>query len=570
MPIRSLGAAAAACLLATAASAQIQRLSYVGDGAEHQLGRAYGGGRDINLDGKPDFIVGARGLASSATFSGRAYLFSGNGAFIRTFSGAAPGDEFGSAVALIGDVNGDGYPDIVVGARSFDGPAGANSGRAYVYRGESPSNGGDYALLTTLDGPVAGANFGQSAADVGDVDGDGWDDFAVGGSHSAALAPGCVVVYSGATLQPLVTLTSGAAGADGFGWAVAKAGDVDADGFGDLAVSAPGETVGALGAAGRVRIFRGGPSAGAASFAVLRVFSAEQSTQFFGSALAGDADQNGDGVPDLLVGSNLFDGPGQPASDNRGKAYLYSGADGAPLWSRVGENQKDWFGIGVATVGDIDGHGDPEFVVGACQTEKGGKGLVYAFVGTSYDPGFVLNGEIGSGAPNQGDALGFTVGRTGDLDGDGAHEFFVGAYGFDGFGGVNAGKSYVFSSAARCSYVDYPAPHVLKLRNIGWPKLGGTVLIESSGAAPFELGILGLAPYVNPSPFFGGTLFLDFNTMLPIVMFADQNGKFVLPIGIPTDSLFLGLTIHAQVGHLDLNQTLGVAHSNLLTLTTFL
>ena len=562
--------AASSFIVGAPAFAQIQRVTFVGDGPDHQMGRSFGGGRDLTLDGKPDFIVGARGVAGSATFAGRAYLFSGNGAFIRTFSGATAGDEFGVSVALVDDVNGDGTDDILIGARGFDGTAGVNSGRAYLYRGETSSHTNDYQLIATFDGPDAGANFGHSVADIGDVDGDGFGDFAIGASYINAAAPGKVFVYSGVTMLPLATLTSGGAVADSFGYWVCKAGDVDGDGFGDLAVSATTEATPPVGTAGMVRIFRGATPGNVANFSLFRAYPGEQHQQHFGISMSGAQDQNNDGVPDLLIGSNLFDGPGEPAYDNRGKAYVYSGADGSLLWSRVGSEYKDWFGIGVAMAGNLDGHGGSEFLVGACQTEKGGKGHVYGYSGTGDDPLFDIIGELGSGAAGQGDAFGFSVGNLLDMDGDGANEFFGGSYGYDGFGGVNAGKGYVFSSAVRCLHVDLPPPHVLKSYSQGWPRLGNTIFLRIEGAPAFSFGVFALSPELNAQPFFGGTLFLDLVAILPIPVFADAFGKFEYPIPLPTDSLFLGLTIHVQAGFLDASQVLGVAHSNLLTLTTFL
>lgn len=552
------------------AVAQIQQVSFVGDGPNHQMGRSFAGGRDLTLDGKPDFIVGARGVTGPTTFAGRAYLFSGNGAFIRTFSGAAAGDEFGVSVALVDDVNGDGTDDILIGARGFDGAAGANSGRAYLYRGETAAHTNDYQLLATFDGAGAGANFGHSVADVGDVDGDGFGDFAIGASYVSAATPGKTYVYSGATLLPLAILTSGSSGADSFGYWVCKAGDVDGDGFDDLAVSATTEATPPIGAAGRVRIFRGVTPGHVADFSLLRTYPGEQHQQYFGISMSGGQDQNNDGVPDLLIGSNLFDGPGEPAYDNRGKAYVYSGADGSLLWSRVGAEYKDWFGIGTAMSGDLDGHGGNEFLVGACQTEKGGKGHAYGFSGTGFEPLFDITGELGSGVNGQGDAFGFTVGNLSDMDGDGANEFFGGSYGYDGFGGVNAGKGYVFSSAVRCSHVDLPPPHVMRAYSQGWPKLGNTIFLRIEGAPPFAFGIFALSPALSPQPFFGGTLFLDVEAMIALPVVADGVGKFEFPIPLPTDSSFLGLTIHVQAGFLDASQAFGVAHSNLLTLTTFL
>jgi hypothetical protein len=554
---------------AVAAAGQIQRLTYVGDGAEHQMGRSIGAGRDVTLDGKNDFLVGARGLSSSATFPGRAYLFSGAGSYVRTFFGAAPGDEYGVSCALVGDADADGYPDILIGARGFDGPAGTNSGRAYLYKGETPSHVGDYALIATFDGAAAGAHFGHAVADVGDVDKDGFSDFAIGATYAPASGLGRVYVYSGATRALIATVFGGSTTPDSFGYAIAAARDVDGDGVDDFAVSAPTESVVGLGAAGKVRILKGPGNSPTPAFSPILTVEAEQAQQFFGVSIAAGADHDADGVPDLVVGSNLFDGPGEPVTDNRGKAYLFSGATGAVLWSRVGDAVKDWFGIGVACGCDLDGDGVADILVGACQTEKGGKGFCYAYEGAGTSELFVMTGEFGSGLPSQGDAFGFAVASAGDLDDDGASEFLVGSYGFDGFGGSNAGKAYLYSSAARCLYVGLPPPHVLEVRNIGWPRLGQTTSIRTSGAQPFAVGILGFSPFLAPQPFFGGVLFLDVNFLGVLPFTTDATGTYHLPIDIPAHPFYLGLTMNFQSATYDPTQVASVAQTNVLSLTTF-
>lgn len=553
------------------ASAQQPRLAYVGDGPEHQMGRALAGGRDVNLDGKNDFVCGARGLASSPTFPGRAYLFSGNGAFIRTFTGAAPGDEFGCSVALLGDVTGDGSADLLIGARSADGPAGVNSGRAYLYRGESPAHACDYTLVAVFDSPAAGASFGQSVADLGDLDGDGIGDFGIGASYAPTSAsPGVLVVYSGATLLPVGSVSLGQSG-DLFGYACVGAGDVDGDGYRDFAVSAATyDVAGPIVNAGRVTIFRGFTAGALANFSVVRHYDGEQAFQFFGVSLAGGSDLDGDGVPDILVGSNQFDAAGATVAENRGKAYVYSGANGALVFQREGDEVKDWFGIGVSMAGDLDRDGVNEFLVGACETEKGGKGKAYAFRVGSTTPVFKILGEAGSGLPSQGDAFGFSVATATDLDGDATPEFLVGAYGYDGFGGSNAGKAYLYSSALRRTGVEFPPPHVLSLKATAWPKLGTTFSVRVTGAPPWTLGLLGFSPATSVTPFFGGTLLLDPSFVYLFYVLADASGVADFPIAVPTDAAFLNLTAHFQAAFFDPSQPFLLAQSNLLTLVTFL
>jgi hypothetical protein len=170
--------------------AQDPRFSVLGEGSGNELGRTISGGYDVNGDGRLDWIAGARGSAAS-TFPGKRYLYSGSGALLHTFIGQSAGDELGAAVALSPDLDGDGIGEVLVGSRYANGAAGNDCGRLTVYRG------GTWTPLATIEGVLPGENLGASVAVVGDQDGDGKADFAVGVPCLVNGTPGRVEVRSG-------------------------------------------------------------------------------------------------------------------------------------------------------------------------------------------------------------------------------------------------------------------------------------------------------------------------------------------------------------------------------------
>ena len=151
-----------------------------------------------------------------------------------TLTGGAVNNYFGITVATAGDVNGDGYADVVVGAQGYS----SSIGRAYVYLGTA--SGLPTAAATTLTGEAASNLFGGSVAPAGDVNGDGYADVVVG-AKGYSTSTGRVYVYLGSATglaTPAATTLTGEAASDEFGGSVAPAGDVNGDGYADLVVGA--------------------------------------------------------------------------------------------------------------------------------------------------------------------------------------------------------------------------------------------------------------------------------------------------------------------------------------------
>jgi hypothetical protein len=203
------------------------------------------GAGDVNHDGYDDVIIGARTMDHGEINEGCAYVYLGSASGLAptpVWRGESDQEEarYGYSVASAGDVNGDGYDDVIVGAYTYENGE-PQEGRAYVYLG-SPT-GPAAAPAWTAESNQANAFFGCSVAGVGDVDGDGYDDVAVGAYawDGSAVDEGAVFLYKGSRYglshNPAWTALGGQAYA-WFGCAVARAGDVNRDGFSDVVVGA--------------------------------------------------------------------------------------------------------------------------------------------------------------------------------------------------------------------------------------------------------------------------------------------------------------------------------------------
>lgn len=204
-----------------------------GDSTGDNFGYSCYGAGDVNADGVPDFIAGAPADDNMGSASGLARLFSGaTGNTLRNFNGDAANDNFGRSVSGAGDVNLDGFVDIIIGAY-LDDNTGADSGMARVYNGKT------FAIHQTLNGDSASDRFGTWVRGAGDVDGDGYPDVVVGAPGDLANA-GTVKVFSGRDWS-LIQTFAGDAGGDAMGTSVGAGGDINNDGFMDVVGGAVGD-----------------------------------------------------------------------------------------------------------------------------------------------------------------------------------------------------------------------------------------------------------------------------------------------------------------------------------------
>jgi hypothetical protein len=292
-------------------------------------------------------------------------VFSGrDGTRLATLQGASVGDWFGCSVRAAGDVDLDGWIDLLVGA-AFDDTNAIDAGAARVYSGRS------WSLLRTFTGAASGDYFGWAVAGAGDVDADGWPDLVVGAhmNDAAASDAGSVYVYSGRDGRRLHVFT-GDSVLDGFGFSVASAGDVDADGHADLLVGALWDDAGA-GESGSVAVWSGRTGA------QIRLHAGSGAYDGLGTSLALVGDQDGDSLPDYAAGAVQGFPPGNP-----GYVRVWSARTGAVIHTIAGKSAGDWFGFAVEAAGDVNADGLPDLVVGASHSSaaaaRGGETTVVA------------------------------------------------------------------------------------------------------------------------------------------------------------------------------------------------
>ena len=320
---------------------------------------------DINGDGSTDVVAGAVGeRVEEASDAGRAYVLSGaDGTVLHAITPPTPRPKalFGYSVAGVGDTNSDDVPDLVIGA------AGDSTlvGRAYLVDGMTGE------IRGTMHSPHPDSTdrglFGRYPAGVGDVTGDGADDFVVG-----AIGEDRAYLYSGAPGSLVRTMRSSSPVHDHFG-VVAKVGDTNDDGVPDFFVGAPTDSL------GRPQVPNAGQGhilSGATGQSLLTIASPTPTANgFFGAAVA-DVNARADTVPgNLLVGAY-----------GANRAYLIRGSDGTvrhelpPTKIRTGGE----FGKSVAGAGDVNGDSVPDLLVGApADSVEGvaGAGRVHLFSG---------------------------------------------------------------------------------------------------------------------------------------------------------------------------------------------
>jgi len=382
---------------------------------------------DVNGDGVPDLAVGASLQNVDGNFhQGQAFVFSGaTGTLLLTLNDPNPQAyaAFGFSLAGIGDINGDGVPDLAVGApfQRVDVPR--SQGQAFVFSGASG------ALLLTLDPPPQTSLFGffgTSLASVGDVNGDTVPDLAVAASDPgvSGLCQGRAFLFSAATGALLLTLDNpDQQNLSGFsGHSLAGVGDVNGDGVPDLAVGAWRQDVGGTSGQGQAFVFSG------ATGDLLLTLDDPNPQRFaaFGLSVTGVGDVNGDTVPDLAVGA-----PRQNVGGNfsQGQAFVFSGATGDLLLTLDDPNpqRSASFGLSLTGVGDVNGDGVPDLAVGTILKDLGGnlnQGQAFVFSGATGALLLTLNDPN----PKAHAAFGFSLAGVGDINGDGVPDLAVGAF----------------------------------------------------------------------------------------------------------------------------------------------
>lgn len=399
-----------------------------GDQVGEEYGYAVASAGDVNGDGYDDIIVGAPHYDDAAYAGGAAFVFYGSAGGLSdqpdwTGGSELNGARFGAAVASAGDVNHDGYDDVLIGAYRANNEQ-PEEGRAYLYLGSA--QGLATVPAWTFESDQKEAQLAYSVAGAGDVNNDGYDDVIIGARwYDGALAnEGAAFLFfgsaAGLSTAPDWTAVGGQVGA-AFGTAVSSAGDTNHDGYDDLLVGAAfyDDTQTDEGAA---FLFLGGtnPDTVPDWQAV-----GGQADSLFGASVAA-ADFNQDGRADILVGAPHFSNE----VDGEGGVFLYLGSEqlmsSTAVWSNFSRQEGALYGTAVAT-GDLNGDALPDLIVGAPQYthDQQFEGRVFLYVGA---PGMVSALASWTGDGNKAEtAFGQSAGPAGDVDGDGYGDLVVGA-----------------------------------------------------------------------------------------------------------------------------------------------
>ncbi|MCI0331320.1 MAG: FG-GAP-like repeat-containing protein [candidate division Zixibacteria bacterium] len=382
---------------------------------------------DIDGDGKMDFAVGCpRASPYQDGPRGSVYVYSGGtGSFLYQINGNISGDYIGQAIAGVSDVNGDGNSDLIAGGflppriSFYSGPDGAPLYEVYLpvanfdltSIAEIGDLNGDGRPDLVIGVPVAGAvfvysvaddsilyqingnssdYFGKSVAGIGDVNDDGNADFVFGApffdaSSGSYLSDfGAVYVYSGIDGTPLGRV-DGTSQKDYLGWSASKVGDFDKDGKSDFIGGGP--FLGWSGIPARPSYTKTYSSI--SEELLLTKSSAPMSN--FGWSVKELSDVDGDGLRDFMVGApggfDLILGLGSV-----GAIFVYSGSDGSLIYkTETPLREWDSFGTSIADLGDLDGNGKADILIGAPEDSPGIRGThpgsVYVFASKTVPKG---------------------------------------------------------------------------------------------------------------------------------------------------------------------------------------
>ena len=432
---------------------------------------------DLDGDGHQDLLIGTYDEEDSAGDEvGATFLVYGPMSGDYSFSGdedariygTTSGDDFGVSNTAEGDLDGDGYADLVIGAPNNDDEA-TSSGAVYFAYGPLTSWSGDVDMdtvaATVLTGGSSYDYCGRDVNYIGDVDGDGYDDLALGcdGVDDWASSSGAVYLFmGGAALTEGGVLASDEAdaviyGSNSYDYLgdnrhIARAVDLDGDGLGDIALGSVYNDD-AASSAGAAYVFYGATSL-ASILSVAEaddadaIFVGDASYDYVGSGIDGVGDLDGDGYEDLGLGADGSDLSGSSA----GAFFLISGsatrASGSQAASAVasltitGAGSSDYLGEAFAS-GDFNGDGEADLAVGADGVDSGSSyslGETYVFYGPLSGSLAAVDADFRAQGTDSYDYMGASMWAA-DLDGSGVDDLVVGAYGGD-WAGVILGGGY--------------------------------------------------------------------------------------------------------------------------------
>ncbi|MBI5512221.1 MAG: FG-GAP repeat protein [Deltaproteobacteria bacterium] len=413
---------------------------------------------DLNGDGFADIIVGSPTAARGGRIAGGvATVYFGRLSGIgttpaRVLEDAPAGARFGWSVASAGDINGDGYADLMVGAPTSSPGGRRSAGSVWIYLGGVDGIGSRPALV--IEGQAPGDELGKSISSAGDVNADGYADLILGAPSAAPggeRLAGSASVFLGSgrgILGPPITVIDGTIGTQ-TGFSVSGAGDVNGDGYSDIVVGAPYASPGGRRGAGVASVFLGsaagiGPTASA-------VIEGPAAGDTVGFSVANVGDMNGDGFAEVIAGAP-FASPG--GRSRAGMAFVYNGSERGiglrAIGTINGVTEGDQLGWSVAAAGDLNGDGYADTLAGSPFVSPGGRleaGAVSVYLGgtggLAASPSRVIEGFASP------DHLGQSTFLAGDTNGDTFDDLLIGAPHAFPAGRGYAGTASIFHGGPR-------------------------------------------------------------------------------------------------------------------------